>query len=170
MKKHLTIDIGTLPEEGKTFSGELDPSIFSFLNDEIRALEPLFYELYIQRFESELLLRGTLSTVVELTCVRDLNKFSKTLEINDLCTSIEISSGQIDLTNTLREEIILLFPDYPHCDDADDPKECILDSRYLAVDKPTQDDVKTPPASEKPNPWAALDNLSEDDLEDDTSH
>ena len=40
MKKHLYIDIGTLPEEGKSFSGELDPSIFEFSDQETKAAGP----------------------------------------------------------------------------------------------------------------------------------
>jgi len=162
MKTQLRIDTSSLPEEGKSFSGELDSSIFSFLGDDTKSLGPLTYDLYIQLFESELLLRGSLSATMEFTCVRDLEKFVKTLEINDFCTSIEISGGEIDITNTLCEEITFLFPDYPHCNDADAPKECILDSRYLVVDNTQQDDVKTPPAAEQPNPWAALDAIRDE--------
>lgn len=157
MKKHLYIDLATLPEEGKTFSGELDPSIFTLPGKDTRAAGPLFYDLYVQHFDTELLVRGSASAPIEFTCVRTLQQFIKTLEANELCLSIEIGATQIDLADALREEIILLFPDYPRCDEADEPMECILDSRYLAVDKPPVDDVKTPPASEEPNPWDALD-------------
>ena len=121
MKTQLLIDISTLPEEGKSFSGELDPSIFTFSGDDTQCIGPLLYDLYIQHFESELLLRGSLSAPIEFTCVRDLERFVKTLENNDLCASIEATGGEVDLTDTLREEIIILFPDYPHCEDADAP-------------------------------------------------
>ncbi len=164
MKKHLYIDIGTLPEEGKSFSGELDKSAFSFPDKNTTAAGPLLYDLYVQHFETELLVRGSASAAIEFTCVRTLTPFIKTITINDLCLSKEIMSGQIDLADALKEEITILFPDYPRCDEGDEPMECILDSRYLAVDKPPHDDVKTPSASEKPNPWAALDAINDDDL------
>ena len=122
----------------------------------------------MQHFVTELLVRGSLSTPIEFTCVRTLTPFIKTLNTNDLCLSIEILNGQIDLTDALREEVIILFPDYPRCDEGDVPMECILDSRYLAVDNPPQDDVKTPPASEEPNPWAALDAIDDDSNNDPT--
>jgi len=165
MKTQLIIDTATLPEEGQSFSGELDPSIFSFPKNDTKCIGPLFYDLYIQHFDSELLLRGSLSAPMEFTCVRDLELFVKTLENNDVCASVEVSGGEIDITDTLREEILILFPDYPHCDDADDPKECILDSRYLVVDNTPLDEVKTPPAAEQPNPWAALDAIDDDSSE-----
>lgn len=157
MKKHLYIDLATLPEEGKSFSGELDPSTFTFSDKGTKAAGPLFFDLYVQQFDTEILVRGSASAPIEFTCVRTLQEFVKTMEANDLCLSVESTGAQIDLADALREEIILLFPDYPRCDEGDEPMECILDSRYLAVDKPPQDDVKTPPASEEPNPWDALD-------------
>ena len=116
MKKHLSIDVSSLPEEGKSFSGELDPSIFTFPDDTTKATGPLLYDLYIQHFESELLIRGSASAPIEFTCVRTLTPFIKTLTANDLCISFEISGGTVDLADALREEIVFLFPDYPKCD------------------------------------------------------
>lgn len=166
MKKHLTIDLNSLPEEGKTYSGELDGSILTDQSrpskSEPRASEPLFYDFYVQRFDQELLVRGSLSAAIEFTCVRCLNTYIKTIEIEECAISHEITSAQINLANELREEIVILFPDYPHCDEGDTDQECILDSRYLAVDKPTENDVKTPPREEAPNPWAALDDFDEE--------
>lgn len=166
MKKHLTIDLNTLPEEGKTFSGELDTSLFNQEKrkntEEPRATEPMFFDLYVQRFDQELLVRGSLSVAIEFTCVRCLNKYLKTIEVEECAISHEITSSQIDFANELREEVVILFPDYPHCDQGDDAQECNLDSRYLAVDKPLDHDVKTPPRDEPPNPWDALDVFDEE--------
>jgi len=166
MKKHLNIDLNTLPEEGKTFSGELDGSIFNIetrkQKEEPKATAPLFYDLYVQRFDQELLIRGSVSVPIEFSCVRCLNKYIKTIEIQECAISSEITTSQIDLADELREEVVILYPDYPHCDEGDDKQECILDSRYLAVDKPLDDDVKTPPRDEAPNPWEALDAFDEE--------
>ena len=161
MKKHLNIDLNTLPEEGKTFSGELDPSLFNQGGrkdkDEPIATSPLFYDLYVQRFDQELLVRGALSVTIEFSCVRCPVRYLRTIDIQDCTLSHEITNSQVDLADELREEIVILYPDYPRCDEGDEPCECNLDSRYLAVDKPIDDDVKTPPRDERPNPWDALD-------------
>ncbi len=165
MKKHLLIDPHSLPEEGKSYSGELDSNIFTLSREKVHATGPLLYDLHLQKFETELLVRGTLSVPIEFTCVRTLTPFVKTIYTDDFSTCIEITSTRMDLTDTLREELILLFPDYPRCDDGDVPMECNLDSRYLAVDKPPDDDVKTPPRDAAPNPWDALDALQDDSPE-----
>ena len=162
MKKHLNIDLNTLPEEGKTFSGELDGSIFSSQGAEVKAATPLEYELYVQRFDDELLVRGNLAVTIEFECDRCLSPFNKTIEAVEIGICIEVTTAQIDLVDDLREELVILFPDYPHCDEGDEPNECNLDSRYLAVDKPPLDDVKTPSAQEEPNPWDALDGIKDD--------
>ena len=168
MKKHLTIDVHTLPEEGKTFSGELDSSIFSDAGEKTKATSPLIYELFIQKFDSELLVRGNLSATFEFICDRCLTAFTQTIEAFDCSLCIQITGSQIDLVETLREEIVILFPDYPHCDQADEPNACNLDSRYLAVDKPLEDDVKTHPRDEAPTPWDALDAIKDDQSEGST--
>lgn len=162
MKKHLHIDLGSLPDDGKVYSGELDSSIFSTPGTKIKATTPLIYDLFVQKFDHELLVRGNLSATIEFECDRCLNAFNQTIEATDISFCHEITSSQIDLADMLREEIIILFPDYPHCDAGDVPCECNLDSRYLAVDKPLDDDVKTPPRDEAPNPWDALDAIKDD--------
>ncbi len=159
MKKHLQIDLHSLPEEGKTFSGELDSSLFSEIGPNIKPREPLYYDLFIQKFDHELLIRGNLSTSFELICDRCLNPFKQTISAEDISLCHEITENQPDLAGLLREEIIILLPDYPHCDQGDEKRECKLDSKYLAVDKPPIDGVKTPPRDEAPNPWDALDGL-----------
>jgi len=162
MKKRLQIDINTLPEEGQSFSGELDGALFTAQGETIKPTGPLFYDLYIQKFDSELLVRGNLSATFEFACDRCLRPFNQTIQALDCSLCIEATSSQIDLTDALREEIVILFPDYPHCDKGDEPGECKLDSRYLAVDKPPVDDVKTHLRDGSSTPWDALDALEDD--------
>ncbi|MBT8037866.1 MAG: DUF177 domain-containing protein [Verrucomicrobiae bacterium] len=166
MKKHLTIDLNTLPEEGKTFSGELDGSIFSFPEETIQAAGPMLYDVYVQKFDNEVLVRGNLSAPIEFTCVRTLIPFIQTIRADDCSLCLEATQSQIDLVDALRQEIVILFPDYPRCDEGDEEIECNLDSRYLAVDKPPIDDVKTPSRDEAPNPWDALDAIQNDSTDD----
>ena len=164
MQKKLLIDLPSLPEEGKSLRGELSPDIFELPEGDARPVGPLEYELYVQRFGSELLFTGLLSSPFEFTCVRTLHPFVQTIEISDAAVSIEIAeSSQIDATEALREEILINFPSDPRCEDADEPQECRIDPRYLAVDKPGQDDVETPPRAEGDSRWAALDALKNTD-------
>lgn len=165
MKGHLMIDLATLPEEGKDFSGELPETVFDLPAGDARAVGPLEYDLRAQRFGSELLLSGGLSAPFEFTCVRTLHPFVQTIRLENAAISIEIgNSSEIDATEALREEILINFPTDPRCEDGDEPQTCEIDPRYLSVDKPAGDELPTPPRAEGDDRWSALDLLK--DLKD----
>ncbi len=162
--KRLVIDLGTLPEEGKRLEGKLEASIFDLPERDAKPLGPLSFDLHARRFGDELLLQGRLSARFEFQCVRTLTLFKKTIDLPDTAISFEIGTrGEIDATESLREEILLSFPPYPRCDEGDEPVPCEIDPRYLAVDNLGGDDVEVPPATEGDSRWAALDALKNPD-------
>ena len=166
MSSRLSLDLFTLPEEGKNFSGALPPEIFDLPAHDPQPVGPLSYDLHVQRFGSELLLSGSLSVPFELTCVRTLHPFVKTLRVEPANIAVEIEQeGVVDATDALREEVLLEIPDYPRCDEADEPMHCEIDSRYLAVDKPAEDTVETRPRAAGDDRWSALDALDNLDSE-----
>ena len=159
------IDLASLPEEGRGFSGELPPEIFDLPEGDARAVGPLEYDVWAQRFGSELLLTGSLVAPFEFTCVRTLHPFIQTIRLEGAAVSIEIvHEGVIDVTEAMREEVLINFPVDPRCEEGDVPQQCEIDSRYLSVDKPTEDELPTPPRAENADRWSALDNLK--DLKD----
>jgi len=165
MKPRLKIDLSALPEDGKGFAGELPKEIFDLPAGDAQAVGPLEYDLWVQRFGSELLLTGSLSAPFEFTCVRTLHPFIQTIGLDAAAMAIEIENeGEIDATEALREEVLLNFPVDPRCEDGDDPGSCEIDPRYLSVDKPPEDGLPTPPRAESDDRWSALDNLK--DLKD----
>jgi len=156
----LVINLAELPEEGKDFAGELPAELFDLPDKDVRALGPLTYHLRVQRFENELLLMGHLDAPFEFTCVRTLAPFKKNILLKNAALSLEINdSGEMDVSEDLREELLLGFPSYPRCDEGDDPLPCEIDPRYLAVDKVAQGDVENPPAPQGDSRWGALDAL-----------
>jgi len=162
MQKRLIIDLSTLPEDGKQYIGELPAEIFDLPEEDAQPTGPLEYDLYVQRFESELLLTGLLSAPFEFTCVRTLHPFIQTIRLENAAVSLELTSeGEVDVTEALREEVLIHFPTDPRCDDADAPQHCEIDSRYLAVDKPGEDAVETAPRAGADDRWAALDAIKE---------
>ena len=162
MKTRLLIDLATLPEDGKSFSGELPAEIFDLPEGDAQPTGPLHYELNAKRFGSELLLTGRLSAPFEFTCVRTLHPFIQTIRLDDAAISLEIAAeGEIDASEALREEILIHFPIDPRCEDGDVPQHCEIDPRYLSVDKPLVDEVTTPPRAEGDDRWSALDTLKD---------
>ncbi len=161
------IDLASLPEEGKSYAGELPKEIFELPEGDAQAHGPLEYEVWAHRFGSELLLTGTLSSTFELTCVRTLHPFLQTVRLEDAAISIEIAKeGEIDATDALREEVLINLPVDPRCEEGDVPQKCEIDSRYLSVDKPAEDGLPTPPRAESDDRWSALDIFK--DLKDPT--
>jgi uncharacterized protein len=166
MADRFTIDLSTLPEEGKQFGGELPAEIFDLQRHDPQAVGPLVYDLHAQRFGSELLLTGSLAAPFEFTCVRTLHPFVKTVRVDAAGIAVEIEQeGPLDATDALREEILLAFPDYPRCEEADEPMHCEIDPRYLAVDKPAADTLDTRPRAAGDDRWSALDSLDNLDSE-----
>lgn len=161
MQKTLVIELANLPEEGKSFQGELDPALYSLPERDAQPTGPLYFDLTVQRFEDELLVRGYLASPFKFTCVRDNQEFVQTISIEEFGQSYEIEDSSVDLTEALREEVLMAFPSYPRCDEADDPHECNIDERYLAVDKDPDDGVDEAPQSKSDNRWDALDKLDE---------
>lgn len=161
MQKELIIDLNTLPEEGKQFEGELDPAIYDLPKRDAQPTGPLYFDLNVQRFESELLVRGYLSSPFKFTCVRTNKEFVQTISLEEFGESFEIDEAQINLTEALREEVLMAFPAYPRCDEADEPLECIIDERYLAVDKDPPSGVDPAPQEQNDTRWSALDDLNE---------
>jgi len=161
MKGRLIIDLASLPEEGREYSGELPPEIFDLPPGDAVPTGALTYDLFAKRFEDELLLTGRLSAPFEFTCVRTLHPFVQTIVLENAAISLEIGhAAEMDATEALREEVLLQFPADPRCDAADEPQECEIDSRYLSVDKPASDGLTTPPRDGGDDRWSALDRLS----------
>lgn len=162
MKKRLIIDLANLPEEGKSFSGELPQDIFDLPEGDAQPVGPLEYDLWVQRFSSELLLTGTLSAPFEFTCVRTLHPFVQTIHLEGAAVSAEIErEGDFDATEAIREEVLINFPVDPRCEEGDVPQKCEIDSRYLSVDKAAEDELPTPPRAESDDRWSALDKFKD---------
>lgn len=156
------IDLANLPDEGKAYAGELPMEIFDLPEGDARALGPLEYDLWVQRFSSELLLTGGLSAPFEFTCMRTLHPFVQTIHVENAAISLEIErEGEMDVTEGLREEVLINFPIDPRCEDGDVPQKCEIDSRYLSVDKSAEDELPTPPRAESDDRWSVLDNLKD---------
>lgn len=158
--KKLLVELDHLPEAGKNYVGELDKEVFGIDDDEVLATGPLSFDLHVQRFEGELFIRGKISAPFQFRCVRCLEMFDYVVELVDYSTSIEIEQQLvIDLTDALREEIVLEFPAYPRCSDSDEENDCMPKSSDFRVDKEGGLGVKDSAPSSGSSVWDALDQL-----------
>jgi uncharacterized metal-binding protein YceD (DUF177 family) len=159
----LIVDPSTLPEEGISLVGDLPAEIFDFPeHDDAKAVSPLHYEIDVQRFGTELLLRGDLSASFEFTCVVTLQRFVQTIRLSQIAFSLELESeAPVDIAEALREEVVIEIPLDPRCDEGDVPMECKLNSPYLVLDKTTDSTLSSPPPPPADLRWSALDALSD---------
>ena len=112
--------------------GEEPAELLQVEGKDIRAASPLHYQLHASLQEDDLLVNGSISAAFHLRCVRCLEFFEKTIRI-DPYALLEPFENQpsIDLTDRLREDILLDLPGYPRCEMADSPRKCKLPGEIL---------------------------------------
>lgn len=136
----MIIDVSRLKRGGETIEGEVDAVD---LDEEfVKSFGGIRYRLELHLYGTELLVKGTLEQDFDLVCCRCGKDFDDTVKVEDFITSQEVpaNTGEVDLTEIVRESIILALPTYPVCD------ETCLGIESLA-EKPADDR------------WSALDNL-----------
>ena len=107
--------------EGELAPGELDIDT----RDEVIQLGgPLEYDLEVQKLEGGLLVQGRLALRLKCQCVRCLKKFEYELSLDPWTShlplqgedAVQVVNDCVDLTPTVREDILLEFPQHPLCD------------------------------------------------------
>jgi uncharacterized protein len=120
VEKDVRIIVARLTEDPQEFSGTLSRSILEMENEKfVRPVGDIEYELYAQLLGTEALIRGKMSQRFVAMCSRCAEDFEFTLEISDFtyCVETHEKTDILDLTNELRECIILELPSYPICRD-----------------------------------------------------
>jgi len=115
---HLIVDVARLARDGDKLKGEIDPAVLGFGPDnETQPDGGLGYDLSVRLVGEELLVRGTVRQRVSCLCSRCGCTFL--LEVLEpeflVCEQINASTDFLDLTEALREAIILALPGYPVC-------------------------------------------------------
>ena len=114
----LIVDIARLDKGGERYRGELPAKILELDGSEILTpIGDVAYDLSCQLLGSELLVRGTLRQRLACVCVRCAADFEAEAVDGEFMTAVEIPAGTdfTDLTEEVREAIILALPGYPVC-------------------------------------------------------
>jgi uncharacterized protein len=139
-----------IPPEGKHVEGEDPSSIFDLNDAEAVPTAPLAYCLDVGLSEGGLFATGTLRTAFRVRCGRCLNQFEIPVLIGDFACQVELHGAEVaDLTEILREDILLALPAYPRCD---------WNGRASCHGTPVPLNTETLPEDRK-NVWNALDGL-----------
>lgn len=163
----MIIRFGELESDHPALKGRVETDIFQLENDGvICSTGPIDCDLRISASGDYLIVDGTLSAPFQLRCVGCLEEFPYLYETNDYHAEIELAddSGTFDLTNPIRDDILLEIPNYPRCTDGEQPRgACPMDGPFFfdsASEKPSSAELGKQQA---PNVWDALENLDTGD-------
>jgi uncharacterized protein len=117
----MIINVARIPESGLKFHEE-EPGEILDLGEgaEFRAAGPVSCDLYAQVVDQTLIVRGTLSAPIEAECARCTQKFSTSVTDSGFLRDFPGIQGteEVDITEDIREALILSLPHFPLCDDA----------------------------------------------------
>lgn len=121
----ITVNLRELALKDLHVEGELSAAELQMdgIDELIRVSGPVCYDFHASLDEENLLLSGSLSTVLECECGRCLRKFTLPVEIGDWhCLvplegedKVEVINDTVDLTPFVREDTLIEFPLHPQC-------------------------------------------------------
>ena len=113
----MRVHVNQIPAQGLHLEGEEPASILELNDPTFRPRTGIRWSLDIGLSDGGLFATGKLAADLEMTCVACLRKFTYPLRVDDFATQVELKSPEtVDLTDQMREDILLALPPYPHCD------------------------------------------------------
>ncbi len=147
----MKIHLAQIPPEGIDLSGDTPAAILEA--DEFQAAGPITWRIHALFREHDLLVRGGLSVTGRLRCVRCLEPLPLTVEVPDFTAFVAKPEGEcVDLTEQVREEMLLALPAYAKCDLGADGKCPVTGETHRTPDSGDA----SPPLGGR---WSALDRL-----------
>lgn len=153
----LQINIHHIPENGLDIETTISTTDLDINpDDRIEKITPLVCELKASMVDKDLVVRGSTTMVVNCSCDRCLQKMEEIVVSEDICIVKENSPEIVDLTNDIREDILLAFPQLFLCE-ADCKGLCFNCGKNL-----NEGDCQCDSESESSSPWDTLDNINFD--------
>ncbi len=151
----MIVDIREIPEDGIQLVGQIDRDIFELDGTDIQPDGPVSYDFQVSLVSESILVRGNVLAHFRMHCVRCLEPFRQEIFLAD-CIYNESIEGRstIDLTDSIREDILLALPDHPHCDSGTPPQGCPMSGQFEKPEKSVESEFDDP-ADEK-DVWADL--------------
>lgn len=109
-------NVAQVGENGYEIIHQLKPDFLDLSeNDRFHANGDVDIDLIAKNVGTSILVQGSINTVIFCECARCLEKYEYSVAINDYCEYFDNFDDHIDLTDTIREDILLAFPTRPLC-------------------------------------------------------
>jgi len=151
MKVHLN----QIPTEGLHVEGADSSKILDLHEADIQPVSDVQYALDVGLSEGGLFATGQIGVDLELGCVSCLERFRFPLRVENFACQVELTSSEtVDLTDPIREDILLALPPHPHCDWNG---ERVCQGVFPRVKTETDTATQSPAGNQ--DAWGALDQL-----------
>jgi len=114
----MKIEIKRVYNNPSQYKGEESSSIFELEGDQIiKFKSPLYYDVIAEAIPGELVIHGVLTVNLSLRCSFCNDFFDSIITVPDFMRVIQFVniSEVVDLTNDMRESMLLALPFYPVC-------------------------------------------------------
>jgi uncharacterized metal-binding protein YceD (DUF177 family) len=148
----MKVHIQQIPDEGKRYEGAESNAMLDLHEREIEPVSPVHYCLDVGLSDGGLFATGVVGVDVQLQCVNCLESFRYPIRVKDFALQVELTGAEtIDLTEPIREDILIALPPHPHCD-WNGERVCpgVHAAQFFSTESSDQD---------APNVWGALDQL-----------
>ena len=155
----LRIALRSIPPGGARLHGEADLGFFDLPEaGDVAEDTPLRFDLKLEPDGKAVTVTGELHAQFSLECGRCLERFKLAVDLTDWVFSAPILNDEtIDLTDQVREDILLSLPSFPRCEHGNiEPRDCPAEGRFETVDPVVADEADSP----KQTVWDTLDHLN----------
>ena len=111
----MKIHVNRVPEEGLKDHAVYNPSELDMERWDVQLPEPFEVDAFIMKADTELVVDADIRCSLRMACSRCLEKFDRVVTADALFTYTVQPTDVVDITDDVRQEIILAYPMIPVC-------------------------------------------------------
>lgn len=111
----MKIQVNSIPEEGLKEHARYDPAVLDMARWDIQLPKPFEVDALITKADQEVIVDVDIRCPTRMCCSRCLEEFDQVIAPEALFTYSVESTDVVDITDDVRQEILLAFPMIPVC-------------------------------------------------------
>lgn len=111
----MKIHANRIPEEGLQQRETYDPAAMDMGREDIQPQPPFEVEAFVTKSEKELIVKADIRCPLRCVCARCLEDFTLPVATGAIFTYQVEPSDVVDITDEVRQEILLAYPMIPVC-------------------------------------------------------